>query len=501
MKVIFHSHFPIVLHDVGLFLHVPGVMAIASIPICIVFGEWSAMLGFLATAVSAIALGQFLCQTFQKTGRTELRHAMIVAAVSWALVPLIGALPFWITALQLVNVPNTTQTVLEFRDFWNAVFESFSGFTSTGLTVALQPSELLRSLQWWRSFTEWVGGVGVIVLVLALLQPNTDAYQLYTTEGRQKQIGRTVQATVRQIWWIYLLYTIASIVLLRIVGMPWWDAINHGLTGISTGGFSIRDRSLAEFSPLVQLAVIPIMLAGAVSFSVHSLLLTQRRFSPLWQDIQHRVLWILLGIGTLILMIEIYRFTNAWEELNALFHWTSALGTCGFESANLQSWSPSAKLLLTLAMIVGGTAGSTVGGLKLNRMVVLYKGVSWQFRQLIARPDQAVQYRIEGEPVSELEATRTIQAAAVTAVLWGVAIAVGVFILLHVNSASLSDVLFEVVSALGNVGLSVSITDPELHWLGKLTLIVLMWMGRLEITPVLILFTVLLNFKSFNSSS
>ncbi len=146
------------------------------------------------------------------------------------------------------------QTLLEFQHFWNAAFEAFSGFTSTGLTVTLHENELPHSLQWWRSLTEWIGGVGMIVLVLSILEPSKDADQLYKAEARQQRIALTVTATVRRIWWIYLIYTGLSILLLYIAGMPLWDAINHGFIGISTGGFSIRDHSLGSYSPVIQLA-------------------------------------------------------------------------------------------------------------------------------------------------------------------------------------------------------------------------------------------------------
>ncbi|WGV24701.1 TrkH family potassium uptake protein [Halotia branconii] len=486
-------HVRTILHYVGLLLHVPGVMALASLPVCIWFGEYYAILPFLETAIASLIPGQLFYRIFSESKVTRLRHSLLIAAISWGIIPLLGAIPFLAIAHTTLSTP-TPQTVLEFQYFWNAAFEAFSGFTSTGLTVTLHENELPHSLQWWRSLTEWIGGVGMIVLVLSVLEPSKDADQLYKAEARQQRIALTVTATVRRIWWIYFIYTGLSILLLYIAGMPLWDAINHAFTGISTGGFSIRDQSLGSYSPVIRLAIIPVMIAGAISFPIHYQLIKQRRLSALWQDSQHRALWLLLGLGTLALFIENRWFSGAFLWLDSLFQWVSALGTCGFETVDLQTWSPSAKLLLTLAMIVGGASGSTVGGLKLKRLVSFYKGVLWRFQRLTLQHHQLMRYQLENKVLTETEANRIIETAAILAVLWLGAIALGVMILLHVAPEyDFIDVLFEAASALGSVGLSAGITSPDLHWLGKLTLILLMWMGRLEIVPVLVLFSSLVN--------
>ena len=345
------------------------------------------------------------------------------------------------------------------------------------------------SLQWWRTFTEWVGGVGVIVLVLSLLEPSTDSYELYYAEAREKTLALTVQATVRRIWWIYLLYSLAGVIFLRILGMPWWDALNHALTGISTGGFSIRYQSIGAYNSIIQAGVIVIMIAGAVSFTVHDRLIHQRRLSIIWEDSQLRAFWILLTIGTGLLLLINYSLNQSWLWLDSFFQWSSALGTCGFNTTDLQQWSPRAKLLLTLAMIIGGTAGSTVGGLKIYRLVFLWKGCLWRFQQLALKPHQLMRFKLDSRVVTEAEVNARIKTAAILALMWIALIALGVFILLGFvsSSYSLSDVIFEVASALGSVCLSTGITHPDLAWGGKLTLILLMWMGRLEIIPVLLL--------------
>jgi trk system potassium uptake protein TrkH len=488
----FPSQAKTILRDVGLFLHVPGFMALLSLIVSLLWGEYYAILPFGLTILASLSLGQLLYRFRHGAAQARLRHAMITVALSWGLIPLLGAIPFLAIADTLAENANPSLTILAFQQPGNAVFESFSGFTSTGLSMALDPAQLPHSLQWWRSLTEWVGGVGVIVLMLSLLQPATDAYNLYSAEGRSRRIALTVKATVRSIWWIYLIYTVASIFLLRIAGMPWWDALNHGLTGISTGGFSIKSGSLGAYAPAIQWAAMPIMIAGAISFPIHYRLLRWRQFAILWQDAQHRALWILLSLGAGLLLLE-----NAWSQQDwlwqdSLFQWASALGTCGFNTTGLRAWSPSAKLLLTLAMFVGGAAGSTVGGLKLNRFVALLQAIAWKFKRLLLKPHQLLRYRLDSQVVSETEANRRLESVAVLALLWLLMLILGIFALLGAVSPiyTLSDVVFEATSALSSVGLSTGITHPDLAWSGKVVLILFMWMGRLEIIPVLLLLIV-----------
>ena len=480
-----------ILRDLGLFLHVPGIMALISVIVSIISGEYYGILPFIVTAIVALGIGQLLYRFCRHADSSKIRHSMMTVALAWGIIPLLGAIPFILIANHFVGLTDASPTILNFQHPLNAIFEAFSGFTSTGLSVALKSSELPQSLQWWRSFMEWVGGVGVIVLVISLLEPSTDAYQLYSAEGRNKTIGLTLRSTVKHIWWIYLLYTLASIMLLRIAGMPWWDALNHGMTGISTGGFSIRDESIGSYAPVIQLAVIPIMIVGAISFPVHYQLLRKGRLSALWRSSQHQLLVILLVAGTGLLLMFNYFQIKAFLWLDSIFQWGSALGTCGFNTVDIKLWSQSSKLLLSLAMIVGGASGSTVGGLKMNRLLYLSKALIWRFRRISLQPHQMMRYQLDNEVITEPEAARKVESAAILAFLWMITLIIGVFILLEFVTAdySLSDVIFEAASALGSVGLSTGITHPNLHWVGKLILILFMWMGRLEIIPVMVLFS------------
>ncbi|PZD70953.1 Trk system potassium uptake protein TrkH [Acaryochloris thomasi RCC1774] len=485
-RKIFNPYLQIIGRGVGTLLHIPGIMALVTIPVCLLAGETYAAWPFALTAGVAIASGQLLRYPCRNSAPSRLRHAVLTVALSWLLIPLVGALPIYLIAAHLADSATTPLTVTEFHNFWNPVFEAFSGFTSAGLTVTLHASELPYSLQWWRSLMQWVGGVGVIVLMLTVLEPSTDAYQLYSAEGRQQRIGLTLNATVRHIWWIYLVYTGGGILWLHLVGMSWWEALNHSMTGISTGGFSVADNSIGSYDLGIQLAMIPIMILGSMSFAIHYQVLRKRNWRVLWTDTQHRALWIVLVLGFLALLLELSGF-RPWSD--ALFLWASALGTCGFTTADLQDWNATSKLLLAIGMVFGGAAGSTAGGLKMSRVSSLFKAILWRFQRLSLKPHQVMRYILEGKAIPEAEANRRIESAAVLAVLWVSLILLGIFVLRHVSlpDYTLSDVVFETASALGSAGLTTGITHPDLPWLGKLVLILFMWMGRLEIIPVLLL--------------
>lgn len=473
--------------DVGQFLLIPAGMALCSLPVCILSQEWFAIAPFLVTALATGAASLLLTRLGRGAKEESMRQVFISVALGWGLVSAVGALPLWLTALAVG--PDATPTVANFGNGLNALFEGVSGFTSAGLTMVLRPSELPTSLQWWRSFMQWIGGVGVIVLTVALMEPTQSQYVLYQAEGRQSRMRLTVTRTVRRIWLIYIGYTVTGIVLFRIFGMTWWEAINHSMSAISTGGFSITDGNMGAYGAAIKLSIILMMFLGAVSFGIHDQLISRRRPAALWQDRQHFLLIGLVILGTGLVTFENYISTGVPAWVDSAFQWVSALTTCGFNTQSIQFWSSGNKLLLSIAMIFGGAAGSTVGGLKLERVLALFESVSWRFRRATLSPRQMTLRHINGQPLSSEQASRQIEDATALGLLWVAVLILGILILLRVvpGEYGLSDVIFEAASALGSAGLSVGIAGPSQQCAGKCVLIVLMWMGRLEIVPVLML--------------
>ena len=481
----------IIIRDLGMLVPVVGVMALISLVVPLAFHETYAFSPLLITALVSFALGAILYFPCRNAGEAKLKHGMIIAAFGWLLIATLGALPFVLTAIFAQQSGVASPTLLHFRDPMNALFESISGYTGTGLTMAARADLLPRTLQWWRSFIEWIGGMGVIVLMLTILagpRPGAATYSLYYAEARGEKIHPSIVSTLRTMWWIFLLYTFVSTIILWGAGMPIWDALNTAMTGISTGGFSVTANSIASYhSVAIELALIPIMLFGAISFAVHYELM-RGKGQILWQDQQTRWVFIVALMGSAFLVLENLAKLGPLQALrDSTFQFVSAMTCTGFQTVDIGSWSATAKLLLSAGMILGGAAGSTAGGIKVIRMLILIKGVGWRFRKIVSPQGALVPFRIGEKAIDESEVGHRLEDASLITFLWLIFLALGVVVLLHASSPefSLADVIFEVASAQGNVGLSAGITGPTMPTLSKLALSFNMWIGRLEIIPVL----------------
>lgn len=472
----------IVLRDVGLLAPMVGMMALGSFPVAAVFGEFHALGPLAWTALASLGAGAVLYLPFRRAGEARLKHGLIIAALGWLVVSALGALPLWLGSASGGGLP--------YADFTSAFFEAVSGFTGTGLTMATRPDLLPHTLQWWRSFMEWVGGIGVIVLMITLITgPGMTAANLYVAEARGEKIHPSVYSTVRTMWWIFLLYTFLAVAGLWGAGMPLWDAVNHGMTGIATGGFSIWPESIGHYGSVgIELIVLLTMIAGAVSFVVHYYTL-QRGPRTLLADAQTRaLLFLIIGGAVLLSVVRLGGVGAGAAVRGGAFQFASALTCTGFQTASLHAWSDAAKLILTVGMVVGGAAGSTAGGIKVMRFVLLVRGASWQLKRLARSPDAVIPLRVGPHALPEPVAFRQISEAAVLATLWLFFLILGTLALSwFVPDARLADLLFEVASAQGNVGLSVGISGREMSTAAKLILCFHMWVGRLEIIPVLML--------------
>ncbi|PSP76357.1 potassium transporter Trk [Halobacteriales archaeon QS_1_68_20] len=512
----------VVLRDLGRMLQVLAAILAASLPIPVVWGEFYAVPALVASALFPLAVGTYLKRRYAGADDPGKLHGMMIAASGWFQVAVFGTLPFllvsWTVAVDPFPWPLSvpagagSETLAAFRDPLNGFFESMSGFTGTGLTMTDDEGALPATVQWWRTLTEWVGGVGVIVLTTAILaRPGSGSLTLYESEARSEKIHPSIVSTVRTIWWIFLLFTFLSITILWLAGMPPWDAINHGMTGLSTGGFSVTDASIGEYdSPLVDFAMIPIMLLGSIAFPVHYLML-RGDIRNLYTDLQTRWLFGYLALGSVALIgLLLLDGTYQTEQvvladgdlvLNGfgatlfqtvrygLFQFVSA-GTCtGFGTTGVSDWSAASQLTMSFAMVVGAAAGSTVGGIKLVRLATLVKGTAFRIRDVFY-PDSAVRYfEMNGRRLSETEASREFEEAAIIAFLWVVFLGVGLAVLLLTapTGVTLENAVFEITSAQGNVGLSAGITGPGMATPAKVVFLFNMWIGRLEIIPVLVL--------------
>lgn len=470
------SNVKIVLSELGRVLRIFSYVCIAAAVIPLIFNEVNGAVYLLVT--SGLAYGSsYLLTSIRVREEPKLRHAMIVAALAWVIIPLYSTIPFM---------------AVEGMPFIDSMFESVSGWSGTGLTMVVREDQLSRTIQFWRSLIQWIGGVGVIVLMISILaRPGTGAYTLYKSEGRTEKIHPSIVSTVKTIWLIFLIYTIAGIILLRVCGMPLWDSINHSMTGIATGGFSVADSSIGTYdSPLIDYALLPLMTAGAVSFVVHYRMF-RVKYKVFFTDPQNRAFFFISVVGiAYITYVNLHNYIQIPSSFRySSFQFISALTCTGFQTADIHSWSEASKLVLAIAMVIGGAAGSTVGGIKLIRLILLYKGVVWKFKKVSLPPTTVTLFKLGSKSLSSEEANEEVAEAALVSFLWVVFLLAGVFVLLQIVPAeyTLGDVIFEVASAQGNVGLSTGITGPWMGTIGKVTLMFNMWIGRLEIIPVLML--------------
>ena len=488
-----------ILSGVGLILHVPGLMALLSIAVSLFFGETVGAKAFLLTALLSLALGQVLYRLHTGPGREQevysLFGIMTVASLGWLAASLFAAIPYFYIAHQLPEQLVQQHQLFNFQHVLNALFEATSGYTSSGLTVTISESSLPASLQWWRSFQQWIGGVGIIVFISSFIPGLSSVSEFYSKDDKDAAVLPEVAIDWTRIWWIYILFTLLAIGAYLLQGLPPWEAINHGMTGISTGGFSITDDSLKSYSAGLRITTIVIMIVGSLNFECYYLLLTKGRWKDFFWFRQH----ILFFSFLFFLIFLVYYETNLYYDLDSrwvdiIFQSVSALGTCGFQSVDLQPWHSSALLLLTLAMLVGGPSTSTTGGLKQFRLFYLLKGNFFNFLQWTFKggtPKRNRQIDLIRKREKPLHLYRNINTFFL---VWILSYLVIVYILAHnvPTEYTFIEVAFECASAIGTTGLSVGITSPELNSIAKIDLMFAMFIGRLELIPLAIFFSLFL---------
>ncbi len=474
-------NYKVILNFIGFLLVIDGLAMMTGIPFSIYYGD-NDILVLLLTG-SSISIFGFLLYYFSKNSKKEInkREGYLVVSIGWLVMSLFGALPFVFHG----SIPS----------FTDAFFETMSGFTTTGASILNNIESIPHGLLFWRSLTQWLGGMGFIVLSLAILPIlGIGGMQLFVAEvpGPTKdKIHPRVRETAKRLWAIYVIITLAEIILLMVGGMDFFDAINHSFTTMATGGFSTKQDSIAHFtSPFIQYVIIAFMFLAGMNFSLHYFLL-HRNFKPVSNNEEFKFYTFLIVAFTLIITIGIYTTQNIGFEKSirdSLFQVVSIITTTGFVTADYELWGVFYHTLFFLMLFIGGSAGSTGGGVKAVRHLLLMKNSALELRRLV-HPRAVIPVRYNGVSVS-----KDIIFNVMAFLLFYLAIFVTGTIFMTLIGLDFLTAMGSVATSLGNVGPGIEGVGPTDNFshipdIGKWLLSFLMLLGRLELFTILIIFS------------
>jgi len=473
------SDFLAIAPDLGRIFLFMGLISYLPLLIGVIYGEYATLLPMISAPTIFAVLGLLLSRIPKCNREPPLSAALGSVALIWLVASLIGALPFTLG----IGMPYT-----------DAVFEAMSGWTSTGLTLIPDLDTVPMTILFWRSFTQWLGGIGIVAFTVALASRSSlTSFRLYRSEARSETLMPSVVATAVQMWRIYLVLTAAGVGLILLSGVSLWDAINIAMTAIATGGFSVHSEGIIYYhNPLLEMLIVPLMIAGALPFKVYYLLYYQGRFS-LFQDLQARLLFLVIAFGVALITCDQIFLTQV-APLQALrqglFMVTSAATCTGFNNTNPSAFSSVTILSLSIIMLIGGSSGSTAGGIKLSRINLGMTTLRWWFRRLYTSSRVIIPFRHEGRRAETRIAENEVSRNMLVIVLFILTVFINSILLLHLDPVltfDSSNVIFDVTSAISNVGLSTGFANPGMSLAGKWVFILTMWVGRLEIIPVIAL--------------
>jgi trk system potassium uptake protein len=506
-----------VTRDVGALQIVLGGAMLLPLAVSLIYGEFYSAAGFLLAGSITAGAGAAANRACRDAPEPERHHAMLIAGAGWLVSAVFGSLPFLLiahltpAAVAARFVPggeSYVSSLLYFRNPLHAVFESMSAYTTTGLTMAVHEPSVGRGVLFYRSLAQWIGGVGVIVLSLAIVpRPRAvGGLELYQSETAGMKLRPRILGTAREIWKIYAVLTLFSALWLFVSillfvpgygpGRALFDSVNHAMTGQATGGFSTLDDSIAGYGSLpMELVHLLPMLLGVIAIPLYYTFLRERDLRVFWRDAQFRLMLIILAITIPALALLLTADLAVASPLRtSVFQVISALSGTGWQTADIGAWGSSPVLLLAFGtMIVGGAAGSTAGGFKLIRAYILLRAIGWRVRKVFMPPEAVLPFKVGPRYFPMQAMQREVGDAAVISFLYIIVLAGSMVVVggLAGPGFTLGDAIFECVSAQGTVGLSAGITSPDMNPVVELVFILQMWVGRLEVFPVIVLVSAL----------
>lgn len=474
-------HVRVIIKIMGVFLMIIALMMSLGLIFSYVYDEpdkQALILSSVITFVSGLVL--FLVNKKVDYQVINKRDGFVIVSSTWVVISLFGTLPFLLSG----SIDN----------FTDAFFETMSGFTTTGATILTDIEAVSKGILYWRSVTQWIGGMGVIVLALAIMPVlGIGGMQLYIAEmpGPTKdKLHPRITQTAKYLWGIYVLLTAVQALLMFAGGMSVFESVCHAFTTMATGGFSTRNESIAAFSPYIQYVIIVFMFLAGTSFVLLYYAL-HLRFNKVWQSEEFRAYFFMVIASTLFITSSLV--ISSTEPLgkafrDALFQTISIKTTTGYATTDYMQWQPFTWYVIFLLMFVGACAGSTSGGVKIVRQLLLFKNSRFEMRRLI-HPKAIMPVRLNGKTVPD-QIINNIMAFFIIYVL------IFVFSALFMSMLGLDfdSALGSVAASLGNVGPGIGKVGPADNYsfipdAGKWWLAFLMLLGRLELFTVLVLFT------------
>ncbi|MCK5062923.1 MAG: TrkH family potassium uptake protein [Candidatus Aenigmarchaeota archaeon] len=442
----------------GLLLEIFSIFLILPIIVSYIYGEPATP--FFAAFTIAIFMGIFLEKYFERES-LDLSRGLVLTALTFIMFSILGAIPF-----MLMEGGSSMHPI-------DAVFESVSGFTTTGLTVFSDVETLPKSILFWRSETQWIGGMGIIILFLSILSGlKTSSLALYSAQGYSERIEPTIKETTQKMVKIYGTYSILGFSALYLSGLPVFEAITTMFSAISTGGFTVVNVFYTSSWTLAVVSIL--MILGSINFIIHDKIF-KKKFDMVRNNVEIRSFFITLAIFILVA----YTTTRSLEI--SVFQMISAMTATGFSITNVSMLAPVLIFITIIAMVVGSSSGSTAGGIKQLRIILALKSVAWAIKKTTLPKDAVIPLKLNGEQVKD-DIARITQVFIFT---YLAILGLGALSLMFYGYTPIASI-FQVASAMGTVGMSVINVGASEAGV-KAILMACMFLGRLEIFPIFVI--------------
>lgn len=517
----------IVFREISYLLKLMSYILLVPAAVGLIYGEWYSIAGFIISALIVYLSGVILLWIYRDANEPGYSHGYLIAAIAWLIMTIAGGLPFFViagitpeTVMQQfipAGAGYHVSSLVYFKNPLHCLFESMSAYTTTGLTMAVHEPSVGKTVLFYRCFAQWIGGAGFIVLALALMDVGSGRSMklLYKSESTGINLRIKVMDTTKGIWKAYSIITILTTLYL-VVGTkiilpayPWadniFDSINHAMAGLSSGGFSTLDDSIASYhsAAMDYLYLLP-MIFGSFSLPFYFRIFYNHKFSEVWQDVQTRSLMFCFVFGSLILsLLLLYSKASPEPFRQGIFQYISAISTTGWQTSNIHVWDDRSFLFITFgAMFIGGAWGGTVGGIKIYRAVYFLNALKWHIKKNFYSPNTVTTLKFDGKTMLPDEIDKEMASVGIFIILFLLILFVSTFVTTFFipDNFTFFDALFESTAAQSTAGLSVGITDPGMNPIVESIYIFQMWVGRLEIIPVLVLLASPFHLKNRNNN-